>query len=232
VKKGDNDPEDQAMTLKTARQAIERQENAALEGLKSKVESALQANPRLAAYRKQIRLDITSEGLRIQIVDEQNRPMFDLGSARLKEYTREILAEIAKVLNGVENRVSLSGHTDASPYAGAAHGIGNWELSTERSNASRRELVAAGLAEEKIVRVVGLASSVPFNADVPLDPANRRISIVVMNRRASEALRRDGHTLEVTDSEAVSNKLSLQQAVSVETTKPAAMPSRVAGSRQ
>ena len=205
VRKGepDIDPVKRAAEVKAARDQVEREEKAQLARLRDKVESALASNARLAAFRNQIRMDITSEGLRIQIVDEQNRPMFDMGSARLKDYTREILREIGKVLNDVDNKVSLAGHTDAAPYAGGDRGIGNWELSTERANASRRELVAAGLAEVKVVRVVGLASSVPFKADDPLDPTNRRISIVVLNKRAIEALRRDGNTLEVTGGESL-----------------------------
>ena len=199
IKNGENDPGKKALSIEEAKAEMERQERAQLDGLKAKVEAVLQANARLAAFRNQIRLDITSEGLRIQIVDERNRPMFDLGGSRMKDYTREILREIGKVLNGVDNKISLAGHTDATPYAGGEKGFSNWELSTERANVSRRELLAAGLSDDKVVRVVGLAASVPFNAEDPSDASNRRISIVVMNKRAVEALRRDGNTLEVTD---------------------------------
>jgi chemotaxis protein MotB len=137
-------------------------------------------------------IDITSEGLRIQIVDEKNRPMFDLASSELKPYTKEILHEIGKTLNQVENRVSLSGHTDATPYAGGNKGFGNWELSTNRANASRRELLAGGMEDSKIMRVVGLASTVLYDKQDPYNPINRRISIVVMNKRTEEAILRDG----------------------------------------
>ncbi len=200
VKRGANDPAPVPPSPEAARAEVERQERVAMEGLKAKVEAALNASARVAQYRNQIRLDVTSEGLRIQIVDEQNRPMFDVGSARLKDYTREILREIAQALAGVDHGLSLAGHTDASPYAGGERGYSNWELSADRANASRRELVAAGIPDGKIVRVVGLASSIPFVPADPLDAANRRISIVVLNKRAAEAVRRDGATLDVSAS--------------------------------
>src|SRR6185369_4886395 len=104
-----------------------RHEMARLRDLQAKMQEAIDANPTLKTFNRQIRLDLTSDGLRIQIVDEQNRPMFDSGSARLKDYTRAILHEIAKTLNGVENRISLSGHTDAQPYSGGERGYSNWE---------------------------------------------------------------------------------------------------------
>jgi chemotaxis protein MotB len=125
--------------------------------------------------------------LRIQIVDEKNRPMFDIGSAHLKDYTKVILDEIGKVLNDVPNRITLSGHTDATPYSGGETGYSNWELSSDRANASRRELVRAGMDETKILRVVGLASAIQFDKQDPYNPINRRISIIVMNKQAEEA---------------------------------------------
>jgi chemotaxis protein MotB len=131
-------------------------------------------------------MDVTSDGLRIQIVDDKNRPMFDSGSTVVKPYMRELLNEIAKVLNDVDSKVTLSGHTDSSPFSAGDRGSSNWELSTDRANASRRELVAGGLTEERVLRVQGLASSQPFKREDPLDPQNRRISIIVMNREAED----------------------------------------------
>ncbi len=133
----------------------ERAERARFEEAKQKIEALIEANPTLRQFKNQLLLDITSEGLRIQIVDERNRPMFDSGAATLKSYTREILRAVASSLNGIDNRISLSGHTDATPYAGGDKGVGNWELSADRANACRREMVLAGLAEAKIARVVG-----------------------------------------------------------------------------
>jgi chemotaxis protein MotB len=151
----------------------------------------LESNPLVKDYKSQLLLDMTSEGLRIQIVDARNRPMFDLASAELKPYTKEILRQIGASLNGVENRIGLSGHTDATPFAGGEKGFSNWELSASRANASRRELIAGGMSEAKVVRVVGLASTVMFDKSDPNNPINRRISIIVMNKKTEESVLRD-----------------------------------------
>jgi chemotaxis protein MotB len=101
---------------------------------------------------------------------------------------RELLAEIARVLNDVDARITLTGHTDAAPFSGGERGYSNWELSADRANASRRELIAGGIEEGKILRVVGLASVVPLDASAPTAAVNRRISIVVMNKAAERRL--------------------------------------------
>ena len=154
--------------------------------MKSKVEEALATSQKLASMRSQIRLDMTPDGLRIQILDAQNRPMFDSGSAIVKPYMRELLREIGHMLNDVPNRITLEGHTDAHPFSGGERGYSNWELSSDRANASRRELLGGGLPDDRVLRVQGLASSVPFERADPLAPTNRRISIIVMNRDAED----------------------------------------------
>jgi len=181
---GDEDAEAQ-------KKSDERKERAKLEDLKGQIEAIIEASPSMRQFKNQLLLDITMEGLRIQIVDEQNRPMFDSASASLKPYTQELLRSIGATLNGVDNTVSLSGHTDSTRYAGGERGFSNWELSANRANASRRELVAGGLAEGKIVRVIGLADTLPLDPDNPNLPINRRISIVVLNKEAEAALRGD-----------------------------------------
>ncbi len=165
------------------RQLVEKQR---LENLKKRVEQAIEANPRLAEMNSQIRLDMTRDGLRIQIVDEQNRPMFDSGSSVVRPYMRELLQLIGEVLAEVPNRLTLEGHTDAAPFPGRERGYSNWELSSDRANASRREMLAGGLPEDRVARVQGLAASMPFDAEAPFSPANRRISIIVMNREAED----------------------------------------------
>jgi chemotaxis protein MotB len=165
----------------------ERKEKQQLESLLEELKKAIAVGQALEPFKDQLLLDITPEGLRIQIVDKQNRPMFDAGSSVLKDYTTQILVDVAKYLNGVPNRISLSGHTDATPYPGTAKFYSNWELSADRANAARRALIAGGLDEQKIARVVGLASSVLFVKDEPFNPVNRRISIIVMTRRAEDA---------------------------------------------
>ena len=175
--------------LKAARAELAKADAARLRELQSKINDVITANPRLAEYRSQIRIDLTPEGLRIQIVDEQNRPMFDVGSALVKPYMRDILREIGAALVGVENRISLAGHTDNSAYGNGERGYSNWELSSDRANASRRELVAGGMPDSKVFRVLGLASSDLFDPANPLNPVNRRISIIVMSQEAEERLR-------------------------------------------
>jgi chemotaxis protein MotB len=154
-----------------------------LESLLDDLKEALGKSQALEPFKDQLLLDIMAEGLRIQIVDKQNRPMFDLGAANLKPYTVAILKELARFINAVPNRISIAGHTDVKPFPGD-DGYTNWELSSDRANAARRALVAGGMDPDKIVRVIGLASSVLFDKADPYDPINRRISIIVMTRDA------------------------------------------------
>ncbi|MFH1814546.1 MAG: flagellar motor protein MotB [Pseudomonadota bacterium] len=172
-------------------------ERAKLIELKSQIEARVEANPDLRPFRNQLVLDVTSEGLRIQIVDEQNRPMFTSASDRLQPYTSVILREIGLILNQVENRIFLSGHTDAKPFAGGVGGFSNWELSANRANASRRELIAGGMDPDKVLRVVGMGSIVSFDKEDPYNPINRRISIIVLNRQTEELFLADGKSVDV-----------------------------------
>ncbi len=190
VKRGDVDAQHKTLQLKALKAEQRRAEVARLEALKKRVEEAIAASAKLAALKSQIRLDMTRDGLRIQIVDELNRPMFDSGSAVVKPYMRELLREIGAVLAEVPNRLTLEGHTDAQPFGAGERGYSNWELSSDRANASRRELGAGGLPEDRMLLVQGLASSVLFEAAQPLSPSNRRISIIVMNREAEDRLLR------------------------------------------
>ena len=164
-----------------------------LESLLEELRQAVDRSQALKPFKDQLLLDITPDGLRLQIVDAQNRPMFDLGSSRLKDYTTAILREVGRYLNSVPNRVSISGHTDTTPYSGSAGaGYGNWELSADRANAARRALLAGGLEESKVTRVVGLSSSVLFDKTNARNPVNRRIAIIVMTKRAERAALMDG----------------------------------------
>ena len=166
-------------------------EQKSLETLLGDLRGAIEKSATLTPFKEQLLLDITPEGLRIQIVDGQNRAMFDTGSAKVKEYTRKILLELGPYLQSVPNHLSVTGHTDVAPYGNNAS-YGNWELSADRANAARRTLEAGGLAREKLSRVVGLGSTVLFDRVHPTAPINRRISIIVMTRRAEElALIRD-----------------------------------------
>jgi chemotaxis protein MotB len=162
------------------------QEKARLENLMQQLHAAIEKSQALEPFKDQLLLDITPEGLRIQIVDKQNRPMFDTGSATLEPYTVAILHELAGFIDQAPNKISISGHTDDAPYS-SNHSYSNWELSADRANAARRALLEAGLVEDKIARVVGLAASVPFDKANPSDPINRRISIILMTKQAQDA---------------------------------------------
>ncbi|MEO8417572.1 MAG: flagellar motor protein MotB [Methylophilaceae bacterium] len=181
--------------LKQAKKDLEKDEKEHLQLLKNKIEQAIADSPTLRQFKNQLLLDITLEGLRIQVVDEQNRPMFASAKAELQPYARQILREIGHMLNGVTNKISLSGHTDSVPYANGEKGYSNWELSADRANASRRELINGGMDESKLIRVVGLSSAVLFDGKNPLNPINRRISIIVMNKKAEQDALQDGNTL-------------------------------------
>ncbi len=195
--------------LDSAKSELEKRERAQLEALKQKIEAAVDANPLLKQFKKQLLLDITSEGLRIQVVDEQNRPMFGMASASLQPYTRDVLREIGRMLNDVPNRVGLSGHTDNVVYASGERGYSNWELSADRANASRRELVQGGMQEAKVLRVVGLSSAVPLDKADPNSPTNRRISIIVMNKRTEQAIIGEDAKTEVGNAAAVGEALGV-----------------------
>jgi chemotaxis protein MotB len=180
-----------AETEAQARVQVQAAEHKKLETLMEELKEAVSKSQALEPFKDQLLLDITPEGIRIQIVDAQNRPMFDVGSARLRDYTQSILHELTPYLSSVPNRISITGHTDIRPYPGQG-GYSNWELSADRANAARRALVLAGLPDEKIARVVGLSSSVLFDKRDPQSPINRRISIVIMTKQAEEdALKTD-----------------------------------------
>ena len=189
VRRSDSDAEKaRRQSIDTARAERAKQDAERIKTLQAKIDALITENPRLNEYKSQIRIDVTPDGLQIQIVDDQNRPMFDSGSAMVKPYMRDILREIGAALNGVENRVSLAGHTDAVPYSNSDRGYSNWELSSDRANATRRELVAAGMPDAKLGRVVGLAASDLLEPDNPRSAANRRITITVLTREAEERL--------------------------------------------
>jgi chemotaxis protein MotB len=174
------------MELAEAKKITDEAEHKKLESLLDELRQAIDKSQALKPFKDQLLLDITPEGLRIQIVDKQNRPMFDIGSARLKDYTDTILKTLAGYLNTVPNRISVTGHTDIRPYPGGVN-YTNWELSADRANAARRALQSGGLAPAKVARVVGLSSSVLFNKDDPQNPINRRISIIVMTKEADDS---------------------------------------------
>lgn len=165
-----------------------RMEQNRLKKIRGELDQLIEADPKLKALRPHLKIDLVQEGLRIQIIDSQNRPMFKTGSAEVEPYMRDILRAIAPVLNEIPNKISLSGHTDDYPYANGDRGYSNWELSADRANASRRELVAGGLDDGKVLRVVGMANTMKLQEHGGDDAINRRISLLVLNNQAEQAI--------------------------------------------
>ncbi|WP_075182040.1 flagellar motor protein MotB [Pantoea sp. 1.19] len=177
-----------------------------LKRLRDKLDQLIEADPRLRALRPHLIINLVNEGLRIQIIDSQNRPMFMTGSAEVEPYMRDILRAIAPILNDIPNRISLAGHTDDFQYAGGDRGYSNWELSADRANASRRELVLGGLDGGKVLRVVGMADTMKLKNRTGQDAVNRRISLLVLNRKTEqqiEAENRESDAMPVASPESI-----------------------------
>ncbi|WP_370264056.1 flagellar motor protein MotB [Limnobacter sp.] len=177
--------------LEMARQELEiqreRQEAKRLEELKKQIQDMINKDPNTRPFKDQIVLDNSVEGLLIQLIDGGKRPMFDSGSANLKPYAADILGRLTQVLNQVDNRLTVTGHTDSVAFTSRGGAYTNWELSSDRANSSRREMMNQGLPEEKVIRVVGMASSNPLVED-SAEAVNRRIEILVLTRKAEVAL--------------------------------------------
>ncbi len=178
---------DADVDLEQAESIAEEVERERLELLLQELQNKVDENPQLQRFKDQILFEITQDGLRIQIMDAENRPMFASGSARLQPYFEDILLALTDTIAAVPNKISISGHTDAKPFAGRGD-FGNWELSADRANAARRVLIAGGYDEAQVARVVGYASSALFDRDDPLNPVNRRIDIVVLTKKAQRAI--------------------------------------------
>jgi chemotaxis protein MotB len=166
-----------------------REEKAAFEKAAQQIRQAVQQDPALSGLAKQLAIDMTPEGLRIQIMDEVKAPMFDTGSSTPNERARLLLQKVVPVLLRLQQSISIAGYTDATPFPGP--GRTNWELSAERANATRRLLTEAGLPGARISSVTGRADRDPLLPADPFAAANRRIAIVVLreagNRTATPA---------------------------------------------
>lgn len=165
---------------KDLKEILAQQEQEKMEKLLVLLEQEIRKNEILREYNEHIYLDVTDEGLRIQILDQEERSMFDRSSSMMYRFATEILENLAEPLNSVENRISIAGHTDADQFQ--SNEMTNWELSSQRANAARRALIEGGLAEGKVARVVGLADTVLFDKENPNSAVNRRISIVVLKK--------------------------------------------------
>lgn len=177
---------------------MERIEKEQLEQLQAQVREEINKDPIFQQVKDQILIDLTALGLRIQIVDKDQRPGFDVGSARMKPYIEDVLNSLAPLLDKVQNKISVTGHTDSTSY-GAGATYTNWELSADRANSARRALLHGGFPEGKVVTVQGMGSAAPLIADKPDDPINRRIAIIVLKKAVADALSNGGSGLNSSD---------------------------------
>jgi len=183
-----NTPQKKVSNEEEVSEQYNRAEQAKMEQLKQQLEQQIANDPTLDKFKNQIFMDVTADGLRIQIVDEKNRPMFDSGSADMSPQTRQLLATIGRVLSVLNNRLRIEGHTDSRQFGGGSTGYGNWELSSERANAARRAVVSGGFLANRIAQVAGFADSWQLNPNDPNDPLNRRISLMVLKQPPNSAL--------------------------------------------
>ena len=160
-----------------------------LEDLKSEINLSINSDPGLEGLKQQLKMDSVEDGLRIQLIDNPKKPMFDIGSDKVNPGFETILSSIAKLVNTVPNKITIQGYTDAHPYYNPEElEYTNWELSSQRANAARRALIKAGMDENKVMSVTGFSSTVLLDKKNPLNPENRRISILVMKKKASDTI--------------------------------------------
>ena len=217
--KGDSETDEagsgQDSAEEQAEAELKAQEEEKLEEVKEALEQAMASNPELADLSENLLVDMTPEGLRIQVVDSKGKPMFPSGSARMYERTRKLMEQVGKVVQAVPNEISVRGHTDSVPY-GANADYTNWELSSDRANASRRALKDTGVPSDRLNNVVGKADTEHLLPEDPTNARNRRISIVLLRE-------------ELTDPEAYKKRVkklaSKKRAMTNKMDKPPALPS-------
>ncbi len=172
-------PEITADAVEIARQ---RREQAGFDAAKAAILNALSEAPELAAFADNLLIEDTPEGLRIQIIDRDRSAMFPTASAALYPKAQQLIRLVAQSIEALPNQLSIRGHTDSRPFASGAR-YDNWRLSSDRANATREALVAAGLAPGRVANVIGQADAAPLIEADPADARNRRILLVVLRQR-------------------------------------------------
>jgi len=168
----------QIQSQQTSQGADQKADDAALTSAAQSLRQAMQDMPELAELSKQIIVDQTPEGLRVQLVDQEGRSMFKENSAEPNDRAKVLLQAVAKVVNKLPNRITIAGHTSASPDG--ARPPSDWALSSARADASRQILQSAGVDADRIYQVAGKAASDPLYPDDPMLPGNRRITITLL----------------------------------------------------
>jgi chemotaxis protein MotB len=167
------------MALEKAKEMMRKEEEKKFKEAQDKIKQAIESDPELKELSKNLLVDMTPEGLRIQIVDQEGKPMFASGSARMFDKTAQLIKKVSEVIKAMPNEISIRGHTDSVPYGPGAE-YTNWELSSDRANATRRVMLESALPQERLNNVVGKADTDHLVPDKPNDPTNRRISIILL----------------------------------------------------
>lgn len=171
--------------IEEAKEKLRKAEEERMKKAKDEIEKAISEDPELKELKDQLLVDMTPEGLRIQIIDKEGNPMFASGSARMFDKTRKLLEKVGSVIKKQPNELSVRGHTDSVGYAPGAT-YTNWELSADRANSSRRVLLESGFPAERINNVVGKADTEHLFKDDPANPSNRRISIILLKEELTD----------------------------------------------
>ncbi len=177
---GEDDDTD-TFTQEEFEQAQAEQEQQQFEDAAQQLQEAIQQDPELKDIANNLIVDMTPEGLRIQIVDQKGKSMFPIGQAKMYDNTYRLLSKVAGVIEKLPNKISIRGHTDGVPY-GTDASYNNWDLSADRANASRRAMIKSGLKEARIKNVVGKADTDHLIVEDPTSPQNRRISIILLRQ--------------------------------------------------
>ncbi len=186
---GTDNPEYSEAELEQLKREFEKEEAERFEEAKKEIEEAIKDSPELQELMKNVMMDITPEGLRIQIIDQEGRPMFASGSAEMYDYTRKLMEKVAEIILKMPNEISIRGHTDSIPYGPGAK-YTNWELSADRANSTRRILQASKVPETRLTDIMGKADRENLVTDSPKDPRNRRISIILLKETLEQAFER------------------------------------------
>ncbi len=176
---GGQESDAESVTEDAAKKALEAIEQQQFDEAKQEIQDAIEADESLEQLKHSLRIEDTPEGLRIQLVDQDGLPMFQSGGSGMREHTRKLMALVAKVVKTMPQQLSISGHTDSVPFS-TPQGYSNWELSSDRANSARRELMNQGVPYDRVSRVVGKAATEPLLVDNPTHATNRRLSIVLL----------------------------------------------------
>ncbi|MEQ8397053.1 flagellar motor protein MotB [Thalassobaculum sp.] len=182
---GSREDEEGTVNQEVVEQLMREREQQQFEEAEAAIKEAIEKSPELSDVAESIKVDATPEGLRIQLIDQERIALFPNGSASMYEQTRKLLVKVAEVVAALPNKIEITGHTDSKQFSPGST-YTNWDLSSDRANASRRVMVANGIDENRIDEVVGKADRDPLVAEDPSDPTNRRISIILKHLSSSD----------------------------------------------